>query len=46
MLTPIGLRYRRTKYFEPHPLHGTFALIACMAFAGLIAVAVLLSVAR
>jgi hypothetical protein len=39
----MDFRHRHNSYFQPHPLHGTFALIASMALAGLIVVAILLS---
>lgn len=45
MLTPVGFRQRQ-KYYRPHPLQGTFALIACMALAGLIAIFVLFAMSR
>jgi hypothetical protein len=42
----MNVKHRDDKYFHPHPLQGTFALIASMALAGLVVVAMLLALAR
>ena len=46
MRNMMDVRHRRGNYFQPHPLHGTYALIASMALAGLIAIAIVIAVAR
>jgi hypothetical protein len=42
----MNVKRRDQKYFHPHPLQGTFGLIASLALASLIAVAMLMALAR
>jgi lysylphosphatidylglycerol synthetase-like protein (DUF2156 family) len=44
MLT--DLKHRHNEYFRPFPLQGTYALIASLALAGLVALAVGLALAK
>jgi hypothetical protein len=37
MRNTMDFRHRRVNYFHSHPLHSTFALVASLALAGLIA---------
>ena len=46
MWSPMRVKHRDNRYFHPHPLQSTFGLIASMALAGLIAVAILLTMSR
>jgi hypothetical protein len=42
----MNVKHRDNRYFHPHPLQSTFGLIASMALAGLMAVAILLTLAH
>ena len=42
----MNVKHRDDQYFRPHPMQGTFALIASLALAGLVIVAMLMAFAR
>ncbi|HZE26088.1 MAG TPA: hypothetical protein VE083_01820 [Terriglobales bacterium] len=42
----MNVKHRDNRYFHPHSLQSTFGLIASTALAGLIAMAILLVMAR
>lgn len=42
----MNVKHRDNRYFHPHPLQGTFALIASMTLAGLVVVVMLLELTR
>jgi hypothetical protein len=43
MHTPVHWRTERGRYFQAHPLHATFSLIASMLLAGLVVLVLVLS---
>lgn len=42
----MNVKHRENRYFHPHPLQSTFSVIASLALAGLIVVAILLTLAH